>query len=59
MGSKKEYDNFPVRETIIVSGNIFHENTVSAKSDFRRDVTRLLRNAGYTVRFVPERKPDP
>jgi hypothetical protein len=56
MDKKKDYNHFPIRETVMISGNIIQKNKASAKSDFRKDIAQLLGANGYQTIFVPERK---
>jgi len=56
MNKKKDYNHFPIRETVMISGNIIETSKVSAKSEFRKDIVQLLMTNGYAVRFVPDRE---
>jgi len=56
MNKKKDFNHFPIRETAIISGSIIDNSMVSAKSEFRKDIVRLLNTNGYGVRFVAVRK---
>jgi hypothetical protein len=56
MNKKKDYDHFPIRETVMISGNIIERSKVTAKTEFRKDLVQLLMTNGYIVRFVPDSK---
>jgi len=56
MNKKKNYNHFPIRETVMISGNIIESDEASAKSEFRKDVAQLLGVNGYRIRFVPDPK---
>ena len=56
MNKKKDFNHFPIRETVMISGNVIESNKVSAKSEFRKDIAQLLEANGYRTRFVLDRK---